>query len=122
MRLRWCGARSWCVSRVWRSAGAAAHRAQAHDTYDERHASVGSYLRKVARGRQLVVSDVNLSLLATTQALVRGPTLFQYHNLLAAVPTLTDTQDHTLCFAIFGTRTCDIAAAAGRHATRGVGF
>ena len=84
-----------------------AHRTQACDEYAARDASVGAFVRKAQRGKQLVVSDVPLGRLPAALAgeLVRGPALFQHANMLQVVPqsVAMPEQYHALCYAIFAT-------------------
>lgn len=84
-----------------------AHRTQGHDVYATRDASVGAFLRKARRGKQLVVSDVSLRQLPSSlaSALQQGPALFHHANMLRAVqedPAMPE-QYHWLSYAIFAT-------------------
>jgi hypothetical protein len=82
------------------------NRTQKHDVYEE-EASVGTFVSRAAAGEKLVVSDVKLGELpaAVTSGLAAGPALFQQHNLLQAVLPDKSEQYHSLCYAIFATRT-----------------
>ena len=84
-----------------------AHRTQAYDEYAVRDASVGAFVRKAQRGKQLVVSDVQLGKLppSLVSSLLQGPALFQHANILQVVSQdeTAPEQYHCLCYAIFGT-------------------